>query len=67
VNVQAFEEWFTTSGPNFIEVRNFVFSFLLALFAMGSVAPRLTRADPALVSSEGDKTVIRVSQSFNVL
>ena len=27
----------------------------------------LIRADPALVSSEGDKTVIRVSESFNVL
>jgi hypothetical protein len=49
----------------YIEVRN-----LGAFFsprALGSVPPRLTRAGPALVSTEGDKTVISSSQSFNVL
>jgi hypothetical protein len=30
-----FEEWLTSSGPNFIEVRNLLLSFLLALFRHG--------------------------------
>ena len=35
VNGHAFEEWLTTSGPSFIEIRNLVLSFLLALFRHG--------------------------------
>ena len=60
------KEWLRASGRSFIEVRSLASSFFLAR----SRGPRAAQTHPvgsALVSREGDKTVIRCSRSFNVV